>query len=125
MKIAFPTRDNETLSRHFGKMTAMVVVELDGDEEVGREARDMAAMPACGDGHHGRPDFVVSVVNDCDVVIANGIGIPLADRIRSEGVDVILTQNSPDRGQRNWIRLVPVSHMRLKIGARIYTTQQW
>lgn len=92
MKIAFPTRDNETLSRHFGKMTAMVVVELDGDEEVGREARDMAAMPACGDGHHGRPDFVVSVVNDCDVVIANGIGIPLADRIRSEGVDVILTR---------------------------------
>jgi predicted Fe-Mo cluster-binding NifX family protein len=92
MKIAFPTRDNETISRHFGKMTEMVVINLDDGVETSREARDMTVMPACGGGNHGRPDFVVGVLADCDVVIANGIGVPLADRIRKEGTEVVLTR---------------------------------
>jgi predicted Fe-Mo cluster-binding NifX family protein len=92
MKIAIPTRDNETISRHFGKMTGMIVINLDDGTETDRETRDMTVMPACGAGNHGRPDFVVGVLADCDVVIANGIGVPLADRIRDEGTEVVLTR---------------------------------
>jgi len=93
MKIAFPTRDNETISRHFGKMTAMVVVvDMADSAETGREIRDMSAMPECGGGSQSRPDFVVNAVADCDAVIANGIGAPLADRIRNEGIEVVLTR---------------------------------
>ena len=92
MKLAFPTRDNETISRHFGKMTGMVVITLEDGTETVREVRDMAAMPACGAGHHGRPDFVASILADCDVVIANGVGMPLSERISSEGTEVVLTQ---------------------------------
>lgn len=92
MNIAFPTRDNETISRHFGKMTAMVVIDTDADTETGREQRDMAEMPACGGGNHGRPDFIVGVLSDCDVVIANGMGMPLAERIRQSGTEVVLTR---------------------------------
>ena len=92
MKIAFPTKDNETISRHFGKMTAMVVVALEDDNEVDREIRDMASMPACGGADHGRPAYVVDTLNDCDVVIANGIGMPLAERIGNGGTEVILTR---------------------------------
>ncbi|MEN8239545.1 MAG: hypothetical protein ABFR53_10125, partial [Actinomycetota bacterium] len=64
MKIAFPTRDNETISRHFGKMVAMIVIDLENGEETGRETRDMTDMPPCGGGDHGRPDFVVSILDD-------------------------------------------------------------
>ena len=92
MKIAFPTRDNETISRHFGKMTAMVVIDLEDSIETGRDIRDMASMPACGADSHDRPDFVVGVLDDCDIVIANGVGTPLADRIRQEGTEVVLTR---------------------------------
>ncbi|MEN8240175.1 MAG: NifB/NifX family molybdenum-iron cluster-binding protein, partial [Actinomycetota bacterium] len=49
-------------------------------------------MPPCGGGDHGRPDFVVSILDDCDVVIASGIGVPLAERIAQEGTEVILTR---------------------------------
>ena len=91
MKLAFPTKDNETISRHFGKMTAMVVIDLEGGVETGRQARDMTTMPACG-GDHGRPDFIVDILDDCDTVIANGIGAPLIERIRKEGTEVVLTR---------------------------------
>ncbi len=92
MKIAFPTRDNETISRHFGKMRALVVIDVADNTETGREIRDMSSMPECGAGHQGRPDFVVGKLEDCDVVIANGMGIPLASRIRRGGCDVVLTR---------------------------------
>jgi len=92
MKIAFPTRDNETISRHFGKMTAMVVIDLQDGNGIDREIRDMTSMPACGGADNGRPTFIVGTLNDCDVVIANGIGMPLAERIGNEGTEVILTR---------------------------------
>jgi predicted Fe-Mo cluster-binding NifX family protein len=91
MKVAFPTRDNETISRHFGKMTAIVVIDLEDGAETERESRDMASMPACGGEDHGRPDFVAGTLDDCDIVIANGIGMPLADHIRRAGTEVVLT----------------------------------
>ena len=92
MKIALPTRDNETISRHFGKMTTIVVIDTDDDAEIARQDRDMTSMPACGGGNQGRPEFVVSTLDDCDVVIANGIGMPLAERIRQSGTEVVLTR---------------------------------
>ena len=93
MKIAFPTRDNETITGHFGNMKTMLVVDVDGGVETGREHRDMSGMPACDDAKHSRPDYVVGVVKDCDAVIANGIGAPLVHKMQHVGVDVVLTSN--------------------------------
>jgi predicted Fe-Mo cluster-binding NifX family protein len=92
MKIAFPTRDTEMISRHFGKMTALVVIELDDDGDARRDIRDMANIPMCEAGSDLRPDFIVSALDDCEVLIANGIGAPLAQRIRSEGIQIVLTR---------------------------------
>ena len=93
VKIAFPTRDNETITGHFGTMNTMLVIDVDGDAETGREHRDMSGMPACGDTEHSRPDYVVDAVKDCDAVIANGIGGPLVHKMQQVGVDVVLTSN--------------------------------
>jgi len=91
MKIAFPTRDNETIVGHFGNMATLLVVEIDDGVERGREHRAMTGMPACGDTENSRPGYVIGVLKDCDVLIANGIGTPLVHKANQAGVDVVLT----------------------------------
>ncbi len=93
MKIAFPTRDNETIVGHFGHMTSFLVVDIDDGAETARESHDMTAMPACGDEQQSRPDYVVGVAKDFDVVIANGIGAPLVQKMQVAGVEVVLTSD--------------------------------
>ncbi|VAW08999.1 hypothetical protein MNBD_ACTINO01-1793 [hydrothermal vent metagenome] len=93
MKIAFPTRDNETIVGHFGHMTSFLVVNIDDETETARELHDMTGMPACGDEQQSRPDYVVGVAKDFDVVIANGIGAPLVQKMQMAGVEVVLTSN--------------------------------
>lgn len=91
MKIAFPTRDDQTIPGHFGAMKALIVVDVMDGQETSRERRDMSDMPECGEGHQARPAFVVKVIKDCDVLIAGGIGAPLVIRANAVGVDVVLT----------------------------------
>jgi predicted Fe-Mo cluster-binding NifX family protein len=93
MKIAFPTRDNESMVAHFGNMKRFLVVDIVDGAEAGRREHDMSGMPACGDPSASRPDYVVGVVKDYDVVIANGIGAPLVNKMQQAGVEVVLTSN--------------------------------
>ncbi|MFV1999096.1 MAG: NifB/NifX family molybdenum-iron cluster-binding protein [Acidimicrobiia bacterium] len=93
MKIAFPTCDNETIVARIGNMNTLLVIDVVDGTKVGREERDMTGMPACGDQQNSRPDYVVGVVADCEVVIANGIGAPLVEKMRQAGVDVVLTSS--------------------------------
>ncbi len=93
MKISFPTRDNETIVGHFGHMTSFLVVNIDDGAETARESLDMTGMPACGDEQQSRPDYVAGVAKDFDVVIANGIGAPLVQKMQMAGVEVVLTSN--------------------------------
>jgi len=89
MRIAFPTRDRETIVRHFGRMEAFVVVDV-VDGERTRDVRDMSDLPECG-GDGARPAHVVEALGDCDVLVANRIGIPLVERLRRAGLEVVLT----------------------------------
>ncbi|GMQ92729.1 MAG: hypothetical protein BMS9Abin12_0206 [Acidimicrobiia bacterium] len=91
MKLAFPTRDDQTIVGHFGNMNALIVINIDDGTEIARERRDMSAMPACDDGHHDRPVFVVETIKDCDVLVAGGIGSPLVQKANAAGVEVVLT----------------------------------
>jgi len=91
MKLAFPTRDDQTIIGHFGNMDALIVIDIDDESETARERRDMSGMPACDDGHHDRPVFVVDTIKDCDVLIASGIGSPLVQKANAADVEVILT----------------------------------
>ncbi len=92
MKIAFPTRDDQTISAHFGKMKAFIIVDMVDGIEVARVRRDMSDMPECGSGHDEKPRFVISKITDCDVLIAGGIGEPMLDRARAAGIEVVLTR---------------------------------
>jgi predicted Fe-Mo cluster-binding NifX family protein len=92
MKLAFPTRDDQTISAHFGKMKALIVIEVVDGAEVTRERRDMSDMPACGSEHSHKPRFVIEMISDCDVLIAGGVGTAMLDKANEAGVEVVLTR---------------------------------
>ncbi len=92
MRIALPTRDNLTISGHFGRMKALIIVDIVDGAEVIRERRDMSAMPECDEGQGSKPSFVVSKITDCDVLIASGIGFAMRDSAVAAGIEVVLTR---------------------------------
>lgn len=91
MKIAFPTRDYQTITGHFGKMKGLLVIDIADGAEVSREQRDMSGMPACGQGQGEKPKFVAEKLADCDAVIAGGMGASLVEKIEAVDTSVILT----------------------------------
>lgn len=92
MKIALPTRDDQTISGHFGKMKAFIVVDVVDGVVTVRERRDMSGMPPCDSDHSAKPKFVVNKISDCDVLIASGIGFAMRDLATEATIEVVLTR---------------------------------
>lgn len=116
-KIAFPTEDGQTISAHFGRAPFFVVATVGDGETVQFERR---AKPAHGqpgqvqlmsmDGdpatHHG-PEHdhsdgphqhmhgaALSVIADCEVLIARGMGQPMYEHAVSAGMQVFMAGES-------------------------------
>ncbi len=94
MKIALATLNGNTVTGHFGRTKAFVVVELDDGVEVNRELREVGSCNQ-GDhpdpGHRRRHHDLVDTVQDCDVVIAGGMGLPVQERLEAADISVTLT----------------------------------
>ncbi|MCK5806390.1 MAG: iron-molybdenum cofactor biosynthesis protein [Lentisphaeria bacterium] len=94
MKIALATLNGKTVTGHFGRTKAFVVVNLADGAEAGREVRDVGSCTQ-GDhpdpGHRRRHHDLVDTVRDCQVVIAGGMGLPVQDRLQGAGIEVVLT----------------------------------
>jgi predicted Fe-Mo cluster-binding NifX family protein len=94
MKIALATLNGTTVTGHFGRTKAFVVVGLEDGVEVTREVRDVGSCTQ-GDhpepGHRRRHHDLVDTVSDCDVVIGGGMGLPVRDRLQEAGIEVVLT----------------------------------
>lgn len=102
INIALVSNDGTRLSRHFGRARSYVVATIEDGREV---AREMRAKPA----HHGHSqpihgpdeagerqhthnhDAMLAPIADCAVVIANGIGAPMSQRVRQAGLQLICT----------------------------------
>jgi predicted Fe-Mo cluster-binding NifX family protein len=92
-KIAFPTDDGETISRHFGQATHFKVLSLSDGRLGPSELRDKPShrhgdRAATGAGHPGQQ--MVEAVSDCQVVISGGMGAPMLARLEAAGVKVYL-----------------------------------
>jgi predicted Fe-Mo cluster-binding NifX family protein len=92
MKIAFPTGDDESITGHFGRMKALIVIDIVDREETARERRDMTDMPSCGNEHENKPSFVVDKLSDCDVLVAGGMGTHMQDKATEANIHVVLTR---------------------------------
>ena len=95
MKIAFATRSGTTITAHFGRMRQYVVVEIDEGREIAREARDLAPVPRHDADHHRRHGLMLAAIDDCDVVVAGGMGFPIQQHAIEQGLEIILTSIRP------------------------------
>jgi predicted Fe-Mo cluster-binding NifX family protein len=94
-KIAFPTDDGETISRHFGQASHFKVLTLSDGRLGPSELRDKASHrhgehAAAESTHPGQQ--MVEVVLDCQAVISGGMGAPMLARLEAAGLKVYLTR---------------------------------
>jgi len=117
MKIAAVTNDGRSISAHFGRATSYLVMTIADGVIVERETRDKAA---CDHGHHGHshaqheqaqsgmvtltdtasPAVPVSdshtdaatLIADCDIVLARGMGRGMHAKLQRTGVRAVLTK---------------------------------
>ncbi len=102
MKIALVSNNGTQISRHFGRARSYVVVTIEEGREVTREVRAKPAHhghsqhihgpdEASAHEHHHDHDAMLAPIADCGVVIANGIGAPMSQRVRRAGLQLICT----------------------------------
>lgn len=99
-KIAFVTEDERTISAHFGRAPKVVVVTVEDGRPVGREVRQKEGHGqghghehGSEHGHHQRDHgSKFAPMQDCDVLIARGMGSPAMAHAQSMGMEVYLTQ---------------------------------
>ncbi|MCS6883272.1 MAG: NifB/NifX family molybdenum-iron cluster-binding protein [Oscillochloridaceae bacterium] len=102
MNIALVSNDGTRISRHFGRAQSYVVVTIAEGREVAREIRAKPArhghsqhvlgLDEVGERQHGHDhDAILAPIADCAVVIANGIGAPMSQRVRQAGLQLICT----------------------------------
>ena len=91
MKIAFPTLNGTAITAHFGRARGFIVVELENGAEVAREFREVDSGNHADPMHNRRHENLVTTIQDCDAVIAGGMGHPMQERLEAAGLDVVLT----------------------------------
>jgi len=94
IKIAVPTDDGETISRHFGQAKFFKVYTLENNQVTDSELRPKANHQH-GDQSHSEGvhpgQQMVETITDCNVLIAGGMGTPAYDRVTSAGIKVNMT----------------------------------
>jgi predicted Fe-Mo cluster-binding NifX family protein len=96
MKIAFPTDDGETISKHLGQAQYFQVITLEDEQVQSSERREKASHShndAAQDHEAGvHPgQQMIETIRDCQVLIAGGMGQPMYNRAVSSGLQVFLT----------------------------------
>lgn len=96
IKIAIPTDDGETISKHLGQARYFQVITLENGQVQATEQRDKASH-AHHDHQHEHEGGVhpggqmIEAIRDCQVLIAGGMGQPMYNRATASGLEVYLT----------------------------------
>ncbi len=93
-KIAVPTDDGITISKHFGQAAYFKVIDLEDGQFRSAEIRKKVIH------HHGNPESegmhpghqMVESIADCQVLISGGMGSPVYERAIQSGLSVVLTR---------------------------------
>jgi len=94
MKIALATLNGTTVTAHFGRTKGFIVVDVEDGVETAREFREVGPG---GHGNHEDPGYnprhndLIGTIQDCDVVIAGGMGFPIQEHAEGAGLQVVLT----------------------------------
>jgi predicted Fe-Mo cluster-binding NifX family protein len=92
-RVAFATMNGRTITKHFGHVKSFVVIEISDLEEQRRFIVTVDESPTHergkGRGHDHEAKLVP--IEDCDTIVAGGMGAPMAARIAAAGFNLILT----------------------------------
>ena len=108
MKVAIVTNDGRTVSQHFGRAPYYLVVTIQGDEIVSYETRPRRTPHSTGQGGQAHPHQpgqphgmgpeaaarhagMAAQIQDCDILIAGGMGTGAVQAMEAAGLRVILT----------------------------------
>ena len=97
-KIAFPTNDGQTISRHLGEAQFYMVALLDDAGNVTFERREKPRHHHNQEGRSGehkgehaqRGPALFAPILDCQLLISGGMGRPAYDHAAAQGLEVIL-----------------------------------
>jgi predicted Fe-Mo cluster-binding NifX family protein len=89
-RLAFATDDGTNINRHFGRLRGFVVVTVTDGAPTGRET---LARPANADNPVGGHNHsaLLDPIADCKVLIAGGMGLPMARHVEASGLELVLT----------------------------------
>jgi len=107
MKIAVISEDGATISQHFGRAPLYVVVTVENGKVVSKEKRDKAGHHTfSGSQHHetapgekhgydadsqSKHAQMAQSIDDCQVLIAGGMGWGAYDSLKSRGIETVIT----------------------------------
>jgi predicted Fe-Mo cluster-binding NifX family protein len=107
MKIAAISDDGVTVSQHFGRAPLYVVVTVEGDKVTAKETRPKAGHHTFAGGDHpetapgerhgydagaqSRHAAMAQSIDDCQVLIAGGMGWGAYDSLKSRGIEAVVT----------------------------------
>ncbi len=103
MKIAIPSNDGKTVSKHFGRSEGFIIVEIEDNKIINKayKKNDFTGHAqglshehtAHGHGHHSH-EGIFKALGDCSVVIAGGMGQKLYKDFQEKKVMTYLTNES-------------------------------
>ncbi len=107
MKIAAITEDGTTISQHFGRAPYYLVVTVEDGKVVSKEKRNKAGHHsfaaheeehlAAGEKHgydagaQAKHATMAQTIDDCQVLLAGGMGWGAYDSLKSRGIETVVT----------------------------------
>jgi predicted Fe-Mo cluster-binding NifX family protein len=107
MKIAAITEDGATVSQHFGRAPYYMVLTVENGKIVSKEKRDKAGHHTFAGGEHpettpgerhgydagaqSRHATMAQTIDDCQVLIAGGMGWGAYESLKSRNIEAIVT----------------------------------
>jgi len=107
MKIAAISEDGATISQHFGRAPLYVVATVENGKVVSKEKRNKAGHHTFSGGEHpetapgekhgydagaqSRHAQMAQSIDDCQVLLAGGMGWGAYDSLKSRGIETIIT----------------------------------
>ncbi len=108
MKIAIVTNNGNVVSQHFGRAKYYAIYTVEDGKVINKELRERNAVHHHSDednhhnhDHHGdeaehqrKHDAMAQELNDCQVLIAGGMGRSAYNRFFMHGLNVVLTDET-------------------------------
>jgi nitrogen fixation protein NifX len=94
ISIAFASSDRDTVNEHFGAASAFAILEIDETSSRLREVAEF--IDTAMDGHEGKLDAKIALLDGCAAVYACAIGGSAVQRLLAKGVQPVKT----DEGTR-------------------------